>query len=706
MNKAERQEYLEEYKEAKEKGHPFFPYILFKDAVIALVVFLILIALAFFVGVPTEPRADPGDTAYTPRPEWYFLFLFQLLKYFPGQLEVVGVFVIPTLAVILLFILPFLDRSRYRHFTKRPIITGVATISVIGIAFLTYQAFAEAPPLLPAVVGDEIALLYTENCSTCHGASVAVEPGADLHNIIAQGRHEDMPAWSADLTSDEIDALAGFILSPAGNRLFTEQCSQCHEVSELVASDPLELRTALEDGTGYSPHADVEIPEWGELLSRADRTALLNFLVAPDGQRLYATNCSSCHGQAVGFAGEEAELQEIINQGGLHLEMPPWQGTLSPSQIDTLAAFVLDPSNVPDGELLFQQNCSQCHGERIPASADLETARQVIATGGSHETMPVWGDVLTEEQLDALVSYTLAASRGTSLEAGQQLFVDNCAACHGEFGEGGPNPARPDDIIAPISTAEYLTTRDDFTLRSIISQGQPNFGMSPFGSPFGGPLDDDEVDAIVAYMRSWEADPPVELPPEIAQGPISLTGAEIFADLCIQCHGELGEGSEIAPALNHPGFQDENSDQDIFDTINLGHEATPMIAWGNILSADQIEQLVTFIRELGEANSSDPTQAGPASSPSFAADVLPVFDEHCAACHGTLGGWDGSSYETVMTTGNNAPVVIPGDPENSLLAQKIVGTQTVGAMMPPAGLMSEEEIQVVLDWIASGALDN
>ncbi len=102
MNEKERQEYLEQYKKDKEKGVPFFPDILFKDAVVSLVIFIALVALAYFVGAPLEPRADPADTSYTPRPEWYFLFLFQLLKYFPGSLEVIGVFIIPSVAIILL----------------------------------------------------------------------------------------------------------------------------------------------------------------------------------------------------------------------------------------------------------------------------------------------------------------------------------------------------------------------------------------------------------------------------------------------------------------------------------------------------------------------------------------------------------------------------------------------------------------------------
>ncbi|HSR19287.1 MAG TPA: hypothetical protein VLL49_00070, partial [Anaerolineales bacterium] len=121
MNEKERKDYLERYKKEKERGVHFFPDILFKDAVASLVVFGILIALAYFLGVPMEARADPNDASYTPRPEWYFLFLFQLLKYFPGQIEFVGAMLLPGLFVLLLLALPFIDRSSKRHFLNRPL---------------------------------------------------------------------------------------------------------------------------------------------------------------------------------------------------------------------------------------------------------------------------------------------------------------------------------------------------------------------------------------------------------------------------------------------------------------------------------------------------------------------------------------------------------------------------------------------------------
>lgn len=706
MNEKEKQEYLEKYQEAKKKGLPFYPDILFKDAVVSLLVFLALIALAYFIGAPLEERADPADTTYNPRPEWYFLFLFQLLKYFPGSLEVLGVVVIPTLVILLLLLLPFLDRSPRRHFLGRPVVIGLTVFAVVGIVFLSIQSYLETPPPVEAAEGDPTAALYAENCAGCHGPMISVAPDTNLHAIIGQGRHEDMPPWSADLTSDQIDSLAGFILSPGGSTLFTENCGDCHEVTELIAGDPLELKNALEGGQNYPAHNEVEVPEWTDTLSQEERTALLNFLVAPDGQRLFATDCSPCHGQAVAFSGEESELRSIISQGGLHLEMPPWQERLNPTELDTLARFVIEPSQGGEGGELFEQYCSSCHGERIPAGDDFDETRQTIATGGSHQTMPVWGEVLTPEQLDALVSYTLSAAEGTSLEVGQQLFATNCAPCHGDFGEGGPNPARPGDIIAPISTAEYLKTRDDATLRSIIAQGQPNFGMSPFGSSFGGPLDDDEIDALVAFIRSWEANPPVELPPEVAVEQISLSGAEIFQELCAQCHGPNGEGG-IGPSFVDAEFKSRHTETSLFNVINEGHEATAMIGWGEVLSAEQIQQLVEFIiqMELAEPVTEEPSPII-TDAPKFSADVMPIFEAECIVCHGSLGGWDASSYEAVMTTGNNAPVVIPGDSEGSLLAQKLLGTHTKGAIMPPSGKLADGEIQIIVDWIDAGALEN
>jgi mono/diheme cytochrome c family protein len=710
MNKIDQQEYLDQYKKEKEKGVPFFPNILFKDAVIALLVFLALIALAYFVGAALEAPANPADTNYTPRPEWYFLFLFQLLKYFPPALEVLGVVVLPLLVILLLFILPFLDRSKKRDFRSRPLVIATTGLIVIGIIALSILSVLEAPPPVEAAQGDQTASLYIKNCAGCHGASIEVSPGTNLHSVIAEGKHEGMPPWSADLTSDQIDALAGVILSPGGSSVFSKNCGTCHETSELVASNPLEIKKALVQGKEYPAHADLDIPEWANVITQEERTQLINFLIAPDGQRIFTTNCASCHGKSLAYSGDEAQLRTIISQGGLHLEMPAWQAKLSTQDIDTLANYVFDPKSTPQGADLFQKNCSACHGDKVPKVASLEQAKNSISAGGAHQTMPVWGDILTEEQINALVTFVLSDSQGSVIEAGQTLFADNCAACHGDFGEGGPNPARPGDVIAPISTAEFLKTRDDFSLRAIISQGQPNLGMSPFGGEFGGPLDPDEVDAIVAYLRSWESNPPVELPPEIKSTQASLSGEQIFGEICAKCHGSKGEGG-IGPSLSDPNFQAANTDQDILNTISLGHNATAMIGWSDILSQDQIQQLVEFIRNLKPTTpvagpTLTPTAIPTQGPPSFSADVLPILEDKCSLCHGSMGGWNSTSYTKVMTSGDHAPVVNPGDPDGSLLVQKLIGTHTQGTIMPPGGKLADDLIQKIIDWIAAGALDN
>lgn len=707
MNEQEKKKYLDEYKKEKEKGVPFFPDIIFKDTIAALLIFIILIALAYFLGAPLESRANPADTTYTPRPEWYFLFLFQALKYFPGKLEVVGAMVLPGLFILLLLLLPFIDKSPKRYFLNRPFASISALVVVAGIGFLTIASVREAPPPQEAVVVDNAAALYAANCANCHGPSIDIPAGTDLHQIIAAGTHEGMPAWGGDLSTDEIDALAGFILSPNGSALFTQYCAVCHQQPLVASGSPVELQRVFDEGVNYPPHKGVHTANWVERLTETEINGLLNFLAAPDGQRLFVINCSGCHGQGVGYNGTEEELAELIKKGGQHLDMPAWKGTLSEKDMDALASYVVDPQQDSGGSTLFGQHCATCHGDKVPKAPDKDTALKIISSGGAHLVMPVWGDVLTAEQLDALVKYTFEVSKGGGATAGVSIFAANCKVCHGQYGEGGPNPTRPGDIIAPISSAEYLKTRDDATLQNIISQGQPDFGMSPFGASNGGPLSSDQIDAVVAFIRSWEANPPVELPvtpnANNSTGSVqsNLNGAQIFTDVCSSCHGPQGEGA-IGPALNTQEFQSRYDDQTMFDVIHSGHDATAMIAWGDLLTSTQIQQLVRYIRSFDPNAAS----AGTPGAVSFSSQVTSIFQAECAICHNQekkLGGWDSTSYQSVMTSGDNGPVVIPGNAADSILAQHILGQ---GSLMPPFGTLPQFDIQIILDWIAAGAPEN
>lgn len=716
MNKQEQQEYLEKYKKEKEEhGVPFFPNIIFKDTLAVLVVLIVLILLAYFVGAPLEARANPNDTNYTPRPEWYFLFLFQMLKYFPGNLEVVGAMIVPGLFIVGLILLPFLDKSPKRHPFSRPFASLGAIVVMMGIGGLTYLAANEAPPPIEAVVIDQAAALYAKDCANCHGTSIDVPPNTDLHTVIAKGNHEGMPAWGGDLSTDEIDMLIGFILSPNGSSLFSNQCASCHKNGLISSGNAVQLQRVFDEGKDFPPHKDQNIPDWKTALTADQQNALLNFLAAPNGQRLFAVNCSGCHGQGVGFTGTQEELRAMIVKGGHQLAMPGWKGTLSTNDLETLAEYVVDPKSYPAGNALFGKYCISCHGDKVPIAPDQQSALQIIALGGSHITMPVWGEILTTEQVDALSQYTWETSQGIGLTSGSKLFAANCRGCHGKFGEGGPNPTFPGDMILPISSSEYLKTRDDTTIRSIISQGQPNYGMTPFGANYGGPLSNDQIDAVVAYIRSWEANPPsttpLSAPPAVFQ-PAELSAKQLYDGMCAQCHGANFEGSATAPALVASELRAKYDDQALFNMVNDGILVVAMPGVGHMFTQDQVKKVVTLVAGQATGSGGTGTQPGGGTGAqggavSFSEQVLPIFQAKCSMCHNattTFGGWDGTSYASVMTTGDHNPEVTAGDAVNSYLVSLL--KQTNGVIMPPTGRLTDEEIQIIIDWITGGALDN
>ncbi len=221
----------------------FYPVQAFKDTVAIFVAFAVLFVLAVAARVPLEQLADPTDTSYIPRPEWYFLFLFQTLKLFEGPLELVGSVVLPSLAILVLVLVPFLDRARMVKVTRRTVAFGCVALAAIGWTGLTLAAVKSTPPprggmqvdysaptdwmqLSPEEMAG-IAHFRQENCVSCHavgghGASV----GPDL---TASSIHKDA-AWMIQhfkrpsavrpgssmppiqLTDAQLNSLAAFLL--------------------------------------------------------------------------------------------------------------------------------------------------------------------------------------------------------------------------------------------------------------------------------------------------------------------------------------------------------------------------------------------------------------------------------------------------------------------------------------------------------------
>ena len=147
MNRAQKEQYLREYALLKAKGKPFFPYAVAKDSIMACFVMLAIILMSVILGAELGPKVDPTTTTYTPRPEWYFFFLFELLRVIkPPAFVPFATIGIPTLGMILLILLPFFDRGPERRPERRPIATITGIFVIVMMAYLTYQGAAAGSP--------------------------------------------------------------------------------------------------------------------------------------------------------------------------------------------------------------------------------------------------------------------------------------------------------------------------------------------------------------------------------------------------------------------------------------------------------------------------------------------------------------------------------------------------------------------------------
>ncbi len=148
MNQAQKEAYLREYSILKNEGKPFFPYAVAKDGTMAAIVMLLIIFLALLFGAELGPKADPTTSTYVPRPDWYFYFLFEVfrvMKNVPKFTDMAGIGV-PTICMILLFLLPFYDRSPERRIERRPIALAAGVATIGALAYLTYTGANTGSP--------------------------------------------------------------------------------------------------------------------------------------------------------------------------------------------------------------------------------------------------------------------------------------------------------------------------------------------------------------------------------------------------------------------------------------------------------------------------------------------------------------------------------------------------------------------------------
>jgi menaquinol-cytochrome c reductase cytochrome b/c subunit len=200
VNHAEKEEYLRGYSLLKNQGKPFFPYAVAKDSLMAVVVMIVIIFLALMFGAELGPKVDPTTTTYVPRPDWYFFFLFEVLRVMKNvpkftDMATIGV---PTICMILLFLLPFYDRSAERRIERRPVALAAGLTTIFAMAFLTYSGANTGSPnsvdmkppsnLTTAQVATFRAgelVVGQSGCLACHviGVNGNNGPGPPLSNI-------------------------------------------------------------------------------------------------------------------------------------------------------------------------------------------------------------------------------------------------------------------------------------------------------------------------------------------------------------------------------------------------------------------------------------------------------------------------------------------------------------------------------------------
>jgi ubiquinol-cytochrome c reductase cytochrome b subunit len=284
--------------------------------------FALLLTFAISFRVPLDAIADPSDARYVPRPEWYFLSLFQLLKYFPGPLEPIGTIVIPGLIVAALLLLPFVDRGPHRHPRERRAVTAAFAALATVIVLLTYLGLADSPahadpahwgPL--SIAGHEFA--QDGRCTTCHrvggranslgnarlrkGPEWLLAHVADPETIVPGSRRAPpgamTPSQAQSILSYMRTVRAGGTSPPAvegearvATFVLGRYCANCHIVDGAGGTEGPDLTHAgakrdarwlqqwIADPEAVDP--DAQMPSFGERLTPEELIAVTNYLAA------------------------------------------------------------------------------------------------------------------------------------------------------------------------------------------------------------------------------------------------------------------------------------------------------------------------------------------------------------------------------------------------------------------------------------------
>ncbi|NNN04420.1 MAG: c-type cytochrome [Elusimicrobia bacterium] len=308
-----------------------------------------------------------------------------------------------------------------------------------------------------------------------------------------------------------------------------------------------------------------------------------------------------------------------------------------------------EPATVDYGRELFAQNCASCHGEEgLTPTAGVPTLHlppvisiaedsyymDIIANGRLIAGMPSWKTALTPSQRQSVLLYIRSWAWPTPRivpyavvkadpARGKALFLTHCIGCHGPEGAGG--------IGNMLNSPQFLSLASDDFLRRTISLGRHRTAMP---APYD--LTEGDVNALIAYIRSWHAPAPAyDAVAALSAKASSSNGAKLFSAKCAACHGAKGEGL-VGSSLSAPSFLAMADDRFLYNVITQGRPGTAMPAWRQ-LSAQEIADVISFI---GTWRTSPAVQMTTALRRGNADHGAVLYQNNCRKCHGDLGAGD------------------------------------------------------------------
>jgi quinol-cytochrome oxidoreductase complex cytochrome b subunit/cytochrome c len=515
------------------REEPFWPQQAFMDAVFALV---FLVGLGLWAYLRPAPLGEPADPSrlYEARPEWYFMFLFQLLRYFEGPDEVVGTFVLPTLLFLVLFFWPFLDRildwlwqrvldgltllpARWgllrrvvdwlrvpsRNPLRRPLAMALLVLGTTGLVGLTVFAIATdvrmrepevAAVQAPAAVERpgplqraDVARLYGDNCAACHGVDGTA--GKVRLGMPSIPDFTSM-AWQLSRTDVEIthriqDGSAP--LMPAyRDKLTTQQMLALAIYVRAFATSP--------GAVGLGPRP----PEGKKKVAKGPAKKQVTAGMPP--AQLYGDYCAACH-DTDGRGGKlrpampdmpdfasakwqrsrkDAELEHSILGGKGKFMVPMKDKGLGPADAEKLVAIVRDFGRPDAGK----EKSLEKEGKEKEKALKKERKEKEKALKKERK----------EKETERLGVATV-------------LYRQNCLVCHGADGRG-------------LDMRAGMTTLPDFT-SAMWQKGGNNPGLTAsildgkgtLMPPFRDRVTEDQARDLVAYVRAFGPEPPPPEPP-------------------------------------------------------------------------------------------------------------------------------------------------------------------------------------------------